>query len=140
MVLDNCEHLLRAAGDLAEGLLVDCPGVQLLATSREGLAIAGEQVWPLRALGIPREAATTADVSASDAVRLFVERARAARPSFALDDTNAQAVSEICRRLDGIPLAIELAAARVECIAPARDRLVARRTIPATHGWPTHGH
>jgi predicted ATPase/class 3 adenylate cyclase len=113
MVLDNCEHLLDAAGRLADGVLRECPGVRILATSREGLAVAGEQVSPLRSLALPDQAA----LLDSDATRLFVERARAVRPEFA-PEANRQAVAEICRRLDGVPLAIELAAARVAVMGP----------------------
>jgi predicted ATPase/class 3 adenylate cyclase len=118
LVLDNCEHLVAAVGRLAEGLLRDCPGVRILATSREALGIAGEQVWPLRALELPAPTAPVDAVMASEAVQLFAERARAVMPGFALDETNAEAIAEICRRLDGIPLAVELAAARVTIMTP----------------------
>jgi predicted ATPase/class 3 adenylate cyclase len=111
LVLDNCEHLIGPASDLAEQVLRECPSVRILTTSREGLGVAGEHVWPLRSLPVPNAMAT--DIAASDAVTLFTERAQAARASFTLDVSNAAAVAEICRRLDGIPLAIELAAARV---------------------------
>ncbi len=107
LVLDNCEHLLDAAGHVVETLIRACPGVSVLATSREALAIDGEQAWPLRSL-----AADT------DAVQLFADRARAVRPSFALLGDDVAAVEEICRRLDGIPLAIELAAARTVSLSP----------------------
>jgi predicted ATPase/class 3 adenylate cyclase len=119
LVLDNCEHLLDAAAELAERCLAGSPGLRILATSREGLAIAGEQVRPLRSLPTPDAAAAIDAISASDSVGLFVERARGARPDFAVDATNAEAVGEICRRVDGIPLAIELAAARVASMGPA---------------------
>ena len=118
IILDNCEHLLDAAGRLAEDVLRDCPDVRILATSREALAIEGEQLWPLRSLGVPDDAHDLAVVSTSDAVQLFVDRARAARPEFSLDERNADAVVEICRRLDGVPLALELAAARVSAMTP----------------------
>ncbi len=111
LVLDNCEHLIGSACDLAEQVLRECPGVRILTTSREGLGIAGEHVWALRSLPVPKP--TETDIASTDAVILFTERAEAARASFTLDATNAGAVGEICRRLDGIPLAIELAAARV---------------------------
>jgi len=117
LVLDNCEHLLEAAGDLAEGILRECPDVRLLATSREGLAVLGEQVWPLRSLRSPAGGSAD-DVAISTAGRLFSERAQAATPGFTIDASNASAVAEICRRLDGIPLAIELAAARVTAMSP----------------------
>jgi predicted ATPase/class 3 adenylate cyclase len=113
VVLDNCEHLLDAAGRLAEGVLRDCREVRILATSREGLSVAGEQVSPLRSLPLPDQTA----LLDSDATRLFVERAFAVRPEFA-PEANEQAVAEICRRLDGVPLAIELAAARVAVMGP----------------------
>jgi len=117
LVLDNCEHLLEAAGDLAEGILRACPDVRLLATSREGLAVLGEQVWPLRSLRSPASGSAD-DVAISTAGRLFTERAQGAAPGFRIDASNASAVAEICRRLDGIPLAIELAAARVTAMSP----------------------
>ena len=116
VVLDNCEHLLDAAGTLVEDVLRACPDVRILATSREGLAVMGEQVWPLRSLRVPRSA-TDAELADVGAIRLFVERARAVRPAFDLEGSNAGAVVEICRRLDGIPLAIELAAARIEAMS-----------------------
>ena len=112
MVLDNCEHLLEGAADLAEAVLAAAPGVRVLATSREGLGVHGEQVRPLRSLPVSH------GTDGSDAVRLFVDRARAVVPDFELDATSRPAVVEICRRLDGIPLAIELAAARVASMTP----------------------
>ncbi len=118
LVLDNCEHLVEPVGALAEGLLRDCPGVRVLATSREALGVAGEQVWPLSALELPAQTSTVEDIASSPAVQLFVERARAVQPTFVLDEVNAAAVAEICRRLDGIPLAVELAAARVTIMTP----------------------
>jgi predicted ATPase len=118
VVLDNCEHLIDDAGRLAEAILRECPGVRILATSREGLAVAGERVWPLRSLPVPGSATSPDATLESAAVQLFVDRARAARPGFALDATNAGAVAEVCRRLDGIPLAIELAAARTVAMSP----------------------
>jgi predicted ATPase len=116
-VLDNCEHLLDEAGRLAEGILHDCPRVRILATSREGLAVDGEQVWPVRSLQTPSTASVD-EITASAAARLFTERAQAVAPAFGVDSSNASAVAEICRRLDGIPLAIELAAARVTSMSP----------------------
>jgi hypothetical protein len=111
VVLDNCEHLLDAAAGLVDAVLAGAPDVQILATSREGLAVDGERLWPLRSLPV-------AD-AASDAVVLFAERARAVAPDFGLDDVSSPSVVELCRRLDGIPLAIELAAARVTAMSPA---------------------
>ncbi len=116
LVLDNCEHLLGPVSLFAENVLRECRGVRILATSREGLAVGGEHVWPLRSLPLPD--ASGAGIATNDAVRLFVERAEAARASFGLDVSNERAVGEICRRLDGIPLAIELAAARVVSMSP----------------------
>ncbi len=118
VVLDNCEHLLDAAAHLATAVLAACPEVRIVATSREGLAVEGEQVYPLRSLAVPAAPDLEA-VLASDAVRLFVERAVAVRPTFAVDRDNATSVAEICRRLDGIALAIELAAARLASMSVA---------------------
>ena len=118
LVLDNCEHLLEPAAELAEQVLGACPDVRIVATSREGLGVAGEQIWPLRSLSVPDPNATAQEVPGAAAVELFVERAQAALPTFALDDGSAPSVAEVCRRLDGIPLAIELAAARVVAMTP----------------------
>jgi non-specific serine/threonine protein kinase len=118
LVLDNCEHMADACAHLADALLRGCPNVTVLATSREALGIGGEIVWRVPSLALPT-ASTTAvlpasdDVAAYEAIRLFVERATAVQPQFTLSPLNAPAVVQICRRLDGIPLAIELAAARV---------------------------
>lgn len=101
IVLDNCEHVITAAAILADKLLASCPGLRILATSREPLAITGEAVFPLGPLAPP------------EAVRLFVDRAISAQPGFTLDEVNTPAVNEICQRLDGLPLALELAAARL---------------------------
>jgi predicted ATPase/class 3 adenylate cyclase len=117
IVLDNCEHLLDAASRLAEGVLHECPDIRILATSREGLAVEGEQVWPLRSLEVPA-GATTEELAVSGAGRLFEERAQAVAPGFEIDSRSANAIAEICRRLDGIPLALELAAARVASMSP----------------------
>jgi predicted ATPase len=124
LVLDNCEHLLSPVGELVEGALHRCPDVSVLATSREGLGVDGEQVWPLRSLDVPRDAADVDAVARSHAVQLFVDRARSARPDFVLSSSNAASVVEICRRLDGMPLAVELAAARIAAMSPSE---IARR-------------
>jgi non-specific serine/threonine protein kinase len=119
LVLDNCEHLLGACARLARALLEANPRLKVLATSREALHVAGEATYPLAPLAVAdldRPAGAEA-VAANDAVRLFVDRACAAQPAFRLTDGNAGAVAEICRRLDGIPLALELAAARVRALA-----------------------
>jgi predicted ATPase/DNA-binding SARP family transcriptional activator len=118
LILDNCEHLLAGVGTVAEDVLRSCPGVRILATSREALAVEGERVWPLRSLVLPHPADGLSSVAAASAVELFVDRAVAVRPDFALDVSNAPAVAQICRRVDGLPLAIELAAARVRAFAP----------------------
>jgi predicted ATPase len=110
LILDNCEHLVAPCAELVETLLRACPQLRVLATSRERLNIAGESTVLVPPLALPDDrAAAAGDVARSEAVRLFVERA----PDFALADENAAAVAELCRRLDGLPLAIELAAARV---------------------------
>lgn len=124
IVLDNCEHVVRACADLAHRLLESCAGVRVLATSREALGIPGEAVFLLQALTAPAPPGGMAPpISASaasqiDAVRLFVDRAGAVRPDFTLTDANAPAVADICWQLDGLPLAIELAAARVTVLSP----------------------
>jgi non-specific serine/threonine protein kinase len=118
VVLDNCEHLVDACAALADALLKGCLSLQILATSREALGVSGEQAWLVPPLSLPAATSTAATVLGSEAGQLFLARARAVLPSFTLDDSNAQAVAQICRRLDGIPLAIELAAARVRVLAP----------------------
>jgi predicted ATPase/DNA-binding SARP family transcriptional activator len=118
LVLDNCEHVLDAAARLCERVLARCANVRVLATSREALAVEGEHVWPLQPLPVPEEGAGLEAVAACAAPRLFAERACEARPEFSVDAANADAVGEICRRLDGIPLAIELAAARITAMQP----------------------
>ncbi len=119
VLLDNCEHLIDEAGLLAESILYDCPSVRILATSREGLGIDGEQIRVVRSLPLPAAADDRATIEAADAVQLFVDRARAARDDAAFDDTEVRAIADVCRRLDGIPLAIELAAARSAAMGPA---------------------
>ncbi|MEV4095892.1 BTAD domain-containing putative transcriptional regulator [Streptosporangium saharense] len=116
LVLDNCEHVIEAAADLAQALLRNAPGVRILATSQEPLNIPGEQVWPVPPLELPADTSDQAVLRASAAVRLFLDRAAAASPGFALTDGNARAIASICRRLDGIPLALELASTRVRVL------------------------
>jgi predicted ATPase/DNA-binding SARP family transcriptional activator len=116
IVLDNCEHLIDAVARLVEELLGRCPGLRVLATSREPLGIGGEALCQVSPLGLPEPGATAAEALASPAVRLFAERVAAVRPDFAVTDGNVAAVSEVCRRLDGLPLAIELAAARLRSL------------------------
>ena len=121
LVLDNCEHLIEACADLAGSLLRGCPGVRILATSREALGVPGEAGWSVPPLAVPEEAAESAPAEALarvEAVRLFVERAATAQAGFRLTARNAAAVARICRRLDGLPLAIELAAARARMLTP----------------------
>jgi predicted ATPase len=118
LVLDNCEHLLDASGRLEAAILAGCPKVRVLATSREALAIPGEQVWPLRSLQLPDREGGLETAGVSGSGRLFCERAAGARPSFVPSEANVAAVVEVCLRLDGIPLAIELAAARVAAMTP----------------------
>lgn len=118
LVLDNCEHVIGASAALADQLLRGCPRLRVLATSREPLGVAGEVSWLVPPLSLPAAEAPVEALEASEAVRLFVDRATDALPSFTLSEANAGAVAEICRRLDGIPLAIELAAARVRVLHP----------------------
>ena len=113
LVLDNCEHLVETVAGLAHAVLAACPDVTILATSREILGLAGEVTWRVPPLSLPR---SEDDLEASDAVALFCERARAAQPGFALNPANAAAVAQVCHRLDGIPLALELAAARIRVL------------------------
>jgi predicted ATPase len=168
LLLDNCEHLVEACAALARGLLEAGPRLRVLATSREVLGVPGEVVWPIPPLAVPASAddadpgsaeaasgaaATSPEALAGfDAVRLFVERAAAADPGFVLDAASGPVVAELCRRLDGLPLAIELAAARVRALPPAelatrledRFRLLAggagaldprQQTLRATVDW-----
>ena len=113
LVLDNCEHLIGACAALASSVVERCVGVAILATSREGLAVAGERMIAVPSLNAPAPGDSLDIVAASGSVRLFVDRAVAVDAGFVLTAANADAVATVCRRLDGIPLAIELAAARV---------------------------
>jgi non-specific serine/threonine protein kinase len=119
LLLDNCEHLLNACAALTEAILRSCSRITILATSREPLGVGGERVYRIPSLLVPPTSETTGSegVRGYDAVRLFVERAIEHQPYFALDDTNFKAVASICRRLDGMPLAIELAAARLSTLS-----------------------
>ncbi|MBV8344837.1 MAG: adenylate/guanylate cyclase domain-containing protein [Candidatus Eremiobacteraeota bacterium] len=119
LILDNCEHVVEEVARIADSVLRDCPEARLLATSREPLRIAGEHVYRIPSLGVPREGEITAEAALRyGSVALFVERATASAAKFMLTDESAPVVAEICRRLDGIALAIELAAARVKMLAP----------------------
>jgi predicted ATPase len=153
LVLDNLEQVIQAAPDLGE-LLTRCPGLAILATSRTALGLRAEREYPVPPLPLPAGpgAASAAEVATSPAVALFMDRARAVRPGFALTDGNAPVVAEICQRLEGLPLAIELAAARIRLLDPPEllDRLVSsldalgtgavdlperQRTLRATVEW-----
>ena len=117
ILLDNCEHLVQACADLADRLLETCPNLTVLATSREGLGLVGSVRWRVPPLALPDGDADCEHTQECDAVRLFVTRARSHRADFRLTEANAEAVRRICRRLDGLPLAIELAAARLEALS-----------------------
>ncbi len=127
LIIDNCEHVIGAGADLAEAVLTGTEGVKIIATSRELLNIGAEVVFGMRSMSVPGvgENLTRNELEGFDAVRLFVDRASASRTDFRLTDDNATSVAEICRRLDGMPLALELAAARVRSFSPAEiaDRL-----------------
>jgi predicted ATPase len=119
IILDNCEHLVESCAQQAEHLLSHCPSLKMIASSREALGIAGETVYRVPPLALPpvgRAALET--MQQSEAVQLFIQRAAAVKPNIVLNERNAPAVAQICRRLDGIPLALELAAARVALLTP----------------------
>ena len=120
LVLDNCEHLVESCAALVAEVLAHCQGVVVLATSRETLHAYGERTWRVPSLGLPdvRRLPPPAELGRFASVRLFVERAAEAVPRFRLDAENAAAIAQICFRLDGMPLALELAAARVRMLAP----------------------
>lgn len=127
LVLDNCEHLIDACAHLVDSLLRACSGVHVLATSREPLGVGGEVTWRVPSLSFPDPHARPMSIAAVadyEAVRLFVDRARLVRRDFALTAANAQAVAQVCGQLDGIPLAIELAASRLNVLSA--DELLAR--------------
>ena len=119
LILDNCEHLLTPVAQLVERIVQTAPRVRILATSREGLGVAGEHLRGVSSLALPDPAEEPGVIDATDSVRLFIERAREASAGYRFSDEDAPAVAELCRRLDGIPLAIELAAARVPVLTPA---------------------
>ncbi|MEJ2733602.1 MAG: protein kinase [Anaerolineae bacterium] len=131
LVLDNCEHLIDASSQLAGTLLQRCPGLRILATSREALGVEGEFVMRVPSLSLPPTGpASWETLEGSEAVRLFVSRAASALPGFELTDANAAAVAQVCRRLDGVALALELAAARVKAL---RVEQIAVRLDDAFH-------
>jgi predicted ATPase/DNA-binding CsgD family transcriptional regulator len=119
LLLDNCEHLIAACAELADALLRSCPLLTILATSREGLNVPGEALMPVPPLGVPvgDRLPPLDDLIGFEAISLFVDRCASYQPAFALTDENASAVVQICRRLDGVPLALELAAARVRVLS-----------------------
>ena len=152
LVLDNCEHLTEACAALADSVLRACPDIRILATSREALGLGGERAWLVPPLTTPGAATDVAALAGFEAVRLFVERAQDAVAQFTLSEQDAPLVAQICRRLDGIPLAIELAAARVKVLSPgqildrlddafallrggSRTALPRHRTLRATIDW-----
>ncbi|HEY1920283.1 MAG TPA: BTAD domain-containing putative transcriptional regulator [Streptosporangiaceae bacterium] len=134
LVLDNCEHVLDAVAMLAARVLADAPGVRILATSREPLLLTGENLCPVPSLPLPPAGADVAEAVVYPSVRLFGDRAAAVRPGFTVDTGSLAAVLRICRALDGIPLAIELAAARVRSLTPEQvaDRLDDRFALLST--------
>ena len=150
LVLDNCEHLIDAVAHCVTHLLTRCEGLKVLATSRQPLDVAGESVFRLQPLDLPTSEDELARIAASPAVQLFVERGRAVNPRFELMDENAATVAKLCAGLDGLPLAIELAASRLKILEPAQvlqrlgDRLSlvdstrgsnANRTVRAAIEW-----
>ena len=120
LVVDNCEHLVDACAGLADALLRSCPSLKMIATSREPLGVPGEAAWRVPSMSVPEVSSSSRsdEIGHYDAVRLFIERAEKARPNFKVTEGNATDLVEICRRLDGIPLAIELAAARSRLLTP----------------------
>lgn len=140
LVLDNCEHVGAACGQLATILLSACSAVRILASSRHALKVPGEALWRVPPLSMPGPGASLSPEALLeyDAIRLFVERAAAVRPAFRLGPRNAPVVAELCRRLDGLPLAIELAAARMQALTPQQivTRLENRFRLLRTAGHP----
>jgi len=143
LVVDNCEHVVTEVTETVERILAGTTGPRLLATSRMPLGIEHERRWTVPPLSLPPEAGSVAELGDSDAVRLFIERGRAVSSSFALDADNAEPVGEICRRLDGLSLAIEIAAARLSALAPEEivellDERFALLELPAAGGLTRH--
>jgi non-specific serine/threonine protein kinase len=162
LVLDNCEHLIAACARLADDLLLTCPTLRVLATSREALGIPGEVAWRVPSLTLPDRGRVSPNqpdpapiLLGAEAAQLFVERARAVEPGFSVTPENARAIAEICWRLDGIPLALELAAARVKVLSVeqiaarlddrfqlltggSRTALPRQQTLRATLDWSYH--
>lgn len=144
ILLDNCEHLIETCARLADRLLQNCLGLHILATSREPLLVEGERTLQVPPLSIPQNGSVNLDaLAASEAGQLFLERAKSALPGFKIDATNSDSIFQICQRLDGIPLAIELAAARVSVlqasqIAARLDRVFRLLTGGSRTAMPRH--
>lgn len=136
LLLDNCEHLIDAVAALATVLVLRCPALRVIATSREALNIDGEHVWIVPSMQIPKEGAgaTVSTVAQSDSVQLFVSRAGSAAPAFQLTEKNAPAIAQICQRLAGLPLAIELAAARIKFLGPQELLVRLEDVFAVLHG------
>jgi len=136
LVLDNCEHVLGAAAELAHAVASQCSGVRVLSTSREPLGTAGEAVWRLSPLAVPAAGDEASDLAAVPSVQLFVDRVQLHDRSFRLDEDNAAAVVRICRALDGLPLALELAAPWLRVLSPAEaaDRIEDDLDFVAAYG------
>ena len=117
LILDNCEHVVGACGQMVDALLRETPEIRVIATSREALRVQGEQTYPVYPLALPDRNASLETLARSEAVQLFMERARLQKPGFSLTERDAPAVAEICTRLEGIPLAMELAAARMRSLS-----------------------
>jgi predicted ATPase len=152
LLLDNCEHLIEPVAYLVQALLGHCPRLTVLATSREALRVPGEVTWRVPSLSLPKLGERSRSAPEAESVRLFTVRADQAAPGFELDDKNAVAVETLCHRLDGMPLAIELAAARVSVLTPAqiverlddsldllsggsRTAMTRQQTLRATLAW-----
>jgi predicted ATPase/DNA-binding SARP family transcriptional activator len=143
LVVDNCEHVAGAVAQLVAAILEATTDPRVLATSRTPLRVEGERLWTAPPLSLPPEASPAPELAEFDAVRLFVERGSAVDPSFVLDTANARAVAEICRRLDGMPLAIEMAAARLPVLTPHElighlDDRFALLQLPTVGGHTRH--
>ena len=154
LILDNCEHLIEASAQYAEQLLAGCAKLKILATSRERLGLFNEATWPVPSLPLPeiQRTSSPSELEGYASVALFSERARAINSDFLLTAQNATSIAQICRRLDGIPLAIELAAARIKVLsvdeiashltdrfslltAGSRTALPRQQTLRATIDW-----
>jgi len=120
IVLDNCELVARSCAELVGSMATQCPNVRFLITSREPLRVHGETIWRVLPLGLPVKNASTEQVAQAESVMLFIERAKLAEPGLHVDQSNAGVIAELCRRLDGLPLALELAAARVGVLSPSQ--------------------